>query len=264
MAAPTETRAAKAYCALLIPVAILLGTWLAWKGFYYGRLLPNSFYAKLGWDVSVNINGLIFLGRFFHWYLLWPVVVLGLGAMLVRRSLPDRRLTVPLLIVGAWFAYIISIGGDFMEFRFLVPVSPMLFLVVAYLIVVPLGSLLVRKPIVTAVVLTVFLASMSFVHARTFKGRTRDEALDSIPNLATFVGVYPGGDWSVIGKRLRAELEGSDAILAMTGVGALPYYSGLRTIDMWGLNDRVVAEHGNPAPPSDLRPGTEGPPRFSI
>jgi hypothetical protein len=137
----------------------------------------------------------------------------------------------------------------------MVPVSPMLFSVVAYLIVVPLGGLLVRKPIITAVVLTVLLVSMSLVHARTFKGRTRDETLDSIPEMATFVGVYPDGDWTTIGKRLRAELDGSDVLIAMAGVGAVPYYSGLRTIDMWGLNDRVVAEHGNPAPASYLRPG---------
>ncbi len=159
----------KAYCALLIPAAILLGTWLLWKGYYYGRLLPNSFYAKLGWDVSVNVNGLVYLGRFFHWYLLWPVIALCLVAMLVRGVLPDRRLIMPIFLVGAWFAYVIFIGGDFMEFRLLVPVLPMLFLVVGYLIVVPLGCLLVKKPVVVAVLLAAFTASISVVHARTFK-----------------------------------------------------------------------------------------------
>ena len=203
----------------------------------------------------MNVNGLVYLGRFLHWYLLWPVVALCLVAMIVRRSLPDRRLILPIVLVGTWFAYIIVIGGDFMEFRFLVPVLPMLFLVVGYLIVVPLGCRLLKRPVVVAVIFTAFLASMSFVHARTFSDMSRDETLDSIPYLSTFYGVYPDGDWTALGKRLRAELDGSDVLLATTAAGAIPYYSGLRTIDMWGLNDRVVVEKGNLAPATYLRPG---------
>ena len=235
---------AKAYCALLIPIAILLGTWLLWKGFYYGRLLPNSFYAKLGWNVSINVNGLVYLGRFFHWYLLWPVVALCLVAMIVRRSLPDRKLAMPIVLVGAWFAYIIAIGGDFMEFRFLVPVLPMLFLIVGYLVVVPLGCLLIKKPVAVAVLLTAFLGSISFVHVRNFRDMTGDKTLDSIPLLSTFYGFYPDGDWTAIAEPLRAECDASGVLIATTAAGAIPYYSGLRTIDMWGVNDRVVAQEG--------------------
>jgi arabinofuranosyltransferase len=245
----------RAYSALLLPLAVIVGTWLLWKSFYYGRLLPNTFYAKVGWDVSVNVNGLVYLGRFLHWYLLWPIVVLGLAAMVVRCSWPDRRLLIPGLLVGAWFAYIIAIGGDFMEFRFLVPILPILALVVGYLIVVPLGSQLVKRPLGAAAIFIVFSAAMSFSHARSFVNGTDDRTLDSVSSLATFYGVYPDGDWTAIGKRLREELGGSNVVLAMSSAGAIPFYSGLRTIDILGLNDRMVTEAGNLVPATFLRPG---------
>jgi len=41
----------------------------------------------------------------------------------------------------------------------------------------------------------------------------------------------------------------------MHPVGAIPYYSELETIDMWGLNDLWIARHGQEAPAAYPRPG---------
>jgi hypothetical protein len=43
-----------------------------------------------------------------------------------------------------------------------------------------------------------------------------------------------------VGKSLRGLL-GADASIALMPAGAIPYYSGLRTLDMLALNDPVVA-----------------------
>jgi hypothetical protein len=50
-------------------------------------------------------------------------------------------------------------------------------------------------------------------------------------------------------------LGATGAVLALHAVGAIPYYSGLRTVDMYGLTDRDIARHGMPAPPTYMRPG---------
>jgi arabinofuranosyltransferase len=241
------------YVILLLPALVAVGAWLAWKLWYYGLILPNTFYAKIA-DVLVPPNGLLFLGRFLHDYLLWPFLTLGAVAMVVARKRLPKALLPLLTAIVAWFAYIIWAGGDFMEFRFLVPVAPYLFVLVATLIVAT-GRELLGKPLLTLVGALAILLAASWRHATCFVGTTGDLALDSIPALATFYGVYPDRQWQRIGERLRHELGETDAIIATHAVGAIPYYSRLRTIDMWGLNDPTIARAGAPRPASFRRPG---------
>ncbi len=244
--------------ALALPLLAVVGPWMAWKWSYYGRLLPNSYYAKLGSDVSINTNGLVFLGRFLHWYLIWPPLAAGLLALGLRFRALDQRIGRPLLtailVVAAWSAYVVAIGGDFMEFRFLVPIAPLLFLLLAYLIWFALGATLLRRPLVTAAAVLLLLAGASAHHARSFKGMTADRTLDSIEALATFYDRYPDGDWTRIGTALKRALQGTEAILSTTAIGAIPFYSGLETVDQWGLNDLEIAREGNP-PLRSRRPG---------
>jgi hypothetical protein len=49
------------------------------------------------------------------------------------------------------------------------------------------------------------------------------------------------GIGSVLGRAFGAD---SMVLIATTAAGAIPYYSGLRTIDMLGLNDPWIARHG--------------------
>jgi hypothetical protein len=98
------------------------------------------------------------------------------------------------------------------------------------------------------------LASASYRHARSFDGVTEDKTLDSVPSLATFYGLYPHGDWDRIGDRLREELGGTKVIIATDAVGAIPYYSRIETVDLWGLNDTYVARQGRPVEENYRRP----------
>jgi hypothetical protein len=84
---------------------------------------------------------------------------------------------------------------------------------------------------------------------------TPDMTLDSINALATFYGQYPERDWKKIGAPLGRELAGTGAIIAVHAAGAIPFYSDLTTVDMWGLNDAEVAAYGSPPPPDYHRPG---------
>ncbi len=243
------------WVALVLPAALVLGPWLGWKLAYYGRLLPNTFYAKTGVTGAMVANGAIYIGRFLHWYRLWPVIAVGLAALAVRRRDLDARLLAPLVIVVSWLAYIMLVGGDFMEFRLLVPVTPFLFLLLAHLVCAQVAPLLRGQTALVALLVVALLAWSSVHHARTFRTQTADQALDSIPALADFYKVYPDGDWSVIGNALRRELATADALVALDAVGAIPWYSGLRTVDQLGLNDAFVAGHGLRADASYRRPG---------
>jgi hypothetical protein len=248
--------------ALVAPLLVILGTWFIWKLNYYGEILPNTFAAKVGGDGSGNNNGLLFLERFFHWYLIWPLAFAGgVGVLIGMRTASSdgerarpRRVWLLALPMLSWFAYIVFVGGDFMEFRFLVPVAPLVFILLAYLIHEGIGKA-TGYPLACAAAALVILGGASYRHATEFKGVSEDKTLDSIAALSTFYGNAPDGRWDRIGLRLRDDLAGSDAVLAIHAVGAIPYYSGLRTVDMWGLNDPWIARHGKEAPPEYPRPG---------
>ena len=114
----------------MVPLAIC-GGWLAWKLAYYGALLPNSYHAKVE-----GVRGLARQGMRFRADLRPSVCVLPsrwraflVGGWLAWERRLDRRvvavLAMPLLL---WLAYVVRVGGDFMEYRFLVPVLPLAFL----------------------------------------------------------------------------------------------------------------------------------------
>jgi len=251
---------AKALLACLaLPLIIVLGTWLLWKLDYYGSVFPNTFAAKIGGDGSATENGLRFLGRFFSWYALWPVFGAGLigwiaGRLTQRVDLPPASVGLLALPLVSWLAYVASVGGDFMEFRFIVPATPYLFILLAYLIHGGLGRTLGYPLTCTAIALAI-LGTASIRHANEFSGTSEDKALDSIATLGTFYGNAPTGNWSRLGDRLREDLRGTNARLALHPVGAIPYYSELETVDMWGLNDLWIARHGQEVPAAYPRPG---------
>jgi arabinofuranosyltransferase len=233
------------WAAAIAPALVLVGAWLVWKLAYYGDVLPNTFHAKVGVTAVSLAQGARYASAFLHAYWLWPLLV---AALVVRR-----RLTLAWAIALAWFAYVILVGGDFMEFRFFVPVLPALVTIVAELVTMPAPAR-VPAPGVRAIAAVALLAALSWRHAATFEG-AEDRSYDSIHELATFYGAVPDGNWSRVGTPLHDVLAGTGATLACNGAGAIPYYADLPTVDQLGLNDAWVARHGTPADPSYARPG---------
>jgi hypothetical protein len=232
--------------------ALPLAAWLIWKERYYGRLLPNTYYVKV--ESHFNPNGLVYAGRFLHWYLFWPFLAAAAAVLLARRRSPPRALLLPAVIVVTWVAYVIAVGGDFMEFRLFVPIAPFFLVLVGFAIVEVLGDAL-RRPLLITAGCTAILIGASILHARAFTGITDDQALDSIHMLSTFYGLYPDGQWSSVGGRLHAALGGKNVRIALHPAGAIPFYSDLDTVDMLGLNDLEISVRGALAPTIDRRPG---------
>ena len=257
--------------ALLGTFALLVGPWLVWKWHYYGALVPNTFHAKVvglpllrgAWYVALFfLLYLLFIPLLFDVAALWrvgrdlwarrisehgwsgptpprqPGRLRSLDAPALPNDAPQmRRIAQPVLLahlpVGLWIVYMIAVGGDFMEFRFLVPVLPVTMAIFA----VAMGASRLRYAVLTALVVA------SCLHAWTFDASPWKRGLASVPELQGYVAGERS--WCRIGAMLNREFrETPDIRIAVTPAGALPYYARLPVLDMLGLNEPYVARHG--------------------
>ncbi|MEE2663714.1 MAG: hypothetical protein VX681_06320 [Myxococcota bacterium] len=241
-----RARRGDAVAALLVPVALIIGVWFGWKLLYYGSVLPNSFAAKLtggGWVA----DGALQWGRFVLWYGVGPLIALFTIQAALAGKVPGRCgravLWVASALLASSFAYLTFAGGDFMEFRFLVPVAAYAYLALALLLDAGCARFGARGRGVVAAVTVSLLSLSSYAHSITFH-TDPDLRMDGIPQLGDFYGRYPDGAWDRIGSALARELAGTDAVIAVTAAGAIPYYSRLESVDLWGLNDRTIPTLG--------------------
>jgi hypothetical protein len=233
--------------ALAAPAAVIVGTWLVWKYSFYGRILPNTFDAKLGTIRPGTLaRGLAYLG----WLPLsygWLVVLAGLAVAASARGmrwmalLRVDRMALPLVVYGAlWAAYVVKVGGDIMEFRQLVPLIPLGILLIVHL------AYLVLSGTRGVAVAAAFLIAGSVFHGTQFPKYVRPPGIGMIPVLRQLGIADPNSNWRAMGIRLRDSLSpDSEVAIAVSPAGAIPYYSGLRTVDIIGLNDRWVARYGH-------------------
>jgi arabinofuranosyltransferase len=221
-----------AWTALAAPVLLIVGAWMLWRHGYYHRWLPNSYYAKASmFSLDILKGGLLYLFEFFRSYCLLPIVFLFL--FLFRKVFDGLEMDALAWICGLWFLYIVRVGGDFMEFRFIVPVLPILFIVTA----ATLRAL--ERPKIQAALVTMLLACSLF-HGATFRGTP---GVEPISKLRDYIS-NDGGRWKLVGEKLRELFPEGDVTIATTAAGAIPYYSKLPTIDMLGMNDTWVARRG--------------------
>ena len=228
--------------------------YFVWRWIYYGWFFPNTFYAKssgleLWWPGALYV--LDFLVQSQH-----LVVLMAIGAWL--RPIDDRRdarITGFALIVTLAFAlHVARVGGDFMALhRYLVPLLPLLALAAVrgaralsrrvLAARSPRAPLLLRSA--AAVFAAALLAQAVFVARDTLVPRI-EFGIDSVGLLRRY-----SDQWTLAG-RWFADHAPADASLAITAAGAIPYYSGLTTIDILGLTDEWIAHS---VPPSIPRAG---------
>ena len=108
--------------------ALVFGAYFAWRYHYYGALLPNTFYLKVGSEIDATERGLSYLRSFVEdrYY----VPCLAALAVLWPRHMIVRWL---LLWVLVHAYYVVYVGGDFYSgHRFLVVLLPALALLVGW------------------------------------------------------------------------------------------------------------------------------------
>lgn len=220
-----------------VPVLVIVVPWLVWKYDYYGSILPNTLSAKTGASIwQPYAYGLFYLAGFGAWY----------GAFLLigrwrkhRRSLFAIAGVAPAAVaVGIWCLYIVYVGADFMEFRFMVPILPFLALAAAHLI--DRFTSVWRETALIAV-LGLFSFSHHLIDQWAFPVFTFSQ-------LSHWPADYTGS-WHQMGGILGRAFPGGlerrgQPVLAVIPLGVIPYYSELPAIDMLGLADPYVAKHG--------------------
>jgi arabinofuranosyltransferase len=229
------------YFALLVPFIIIIAVYLIWKLDYYGNILPNTYYAKAAGQTSI-ISGLEYVGWFLTTY--WLFIFLFILIICAREffSLMNIKINILMFTILLWTLYIIKVGGDFMEFRFFVPIMPFIFIILIHII----NKLIHPQKLKLAFVLLIFTGS--FFHIFTFSYHS---GIESVKLLSSHL-IIPVENWIGVGKRLNDLFGKDDVKIATTAAGAIPYYSGLPTLDMLGLNDLHISRETNTVSP---RPG---------
>ncbi len=272
---------------LAVFFALFAPYWLGrWQ--YYHSFLPNSFHAKVSVDgpqaqVARGWRHLAqFLGVHLGWLVLLPPVVALLTAVLPTsaRSLNSRRTTadaVPESAVGSrlsavklfwttyfaaiiipYAAYIVYVGGDWSVGRFFVPLLPLFYLLFSTGLVdmwiwlrgftlQSLGTTAPKLGITGAILLAILLFSTS-----SWNGE-----------YGIFIGGFSARTATIaretMGKWLRANSP-PGTLIAVDAAGQVPYFSGLRAIDMFGINDWHIGRMNV----ATLGTGTPGHEKFDL
>jgi hypothetical protein len=235
---------------------LVIALHFAWRFSYYGSALPNTYYVKTGGGLGMWRQGAFGFAEFISEpaiAILMSAAFAGLLAGLFRRE--TRRaaaiMSVATLVHLVW---VVSVGDDGLsKYRFYVPiVGPIAFLVGLLFYdpgTVPLTRTERRRAerkglpigprsratwrdqtLAGLGALAIFIAvplSVSQFHS------------EFIPMLSGPMGQYLEGNIK-LGRHLAAT-RGPNTMIAVPSAGAIPFYSRLPTIDMYGLNDAHIA-----------------------
>jgi arabinofuranosyltransferase len=223
--------------------AVFLGLYLPyflWRYYYYGFLLPNTFYVKVTvrGSEAQHERGLRHVRTFVNVHLGWVLPLLILVPLLKRKF--SFWLTSLLALVVAYVAYIVYVGGDWSVGRFFVPIVPAAYILAATGLVEAYKSLqswiwevtkssrvlLILRFFAVSILATVLVALFSF---SSLNGEHRLFIVRFQAAKATHARV-------TMGKWLHDTVP-VDTFIAVDAAGQIPYYSGLPTLDMFGVND---------------------------
>jgi len=229
---------------LLLPIVTAL-TYEAWRLWYYGYPLPNSYYAKVQPSLSPASMAGTYSG-YFEPYLRTlggAGLVLGLAAVCVYR---DEKHASRFLafVLAAYSAYVLLVGGDWMAgYRFLVPIVPILLLLIingARYVKRGLGVELPKSRAVTvlSVCVAILLAVQQMNAGLGIMRRWRKHFAPWYAN-PTFDVREMVPYWE-ISTWLRQHSNDS-ALLATHQAGFIPLLTGLRTLDTGGLANEDLA-----------------------
>jgi arabinofuranosyltransferase len=215
-----------------VPVAIC-GGWLAWKFVYYGSLLPNTYRTKVEGMGGLTREGMRFVRTFLQAYAFYlPVACVPVGGWLAWEGRLDRRVIVAVAApMVLWIAYVVRVGGDFMEYRLLIPVLPLVFLA-TYWVMCELDARPARAALLTSIV----LAGGMWTYRSGYLPMPSGSPL-------TLQEIAVRHDWFEVGAVLRKAFAHSiQPRIAVVPAGVIPYLSRLPAVDMLGLNDPDVRD----------------------
>ena len=202
-----------------------------WRWSYYGLLLPLPFYIKAD---AGNLPGLDYVYSFINFTMTSLLILFATGILGNRKKILITNLIVFLYLTI--FIFVTPIMG--FDYRFLYPVLPLI-LVISGLGLIFLLKIPLVNTIWTIKSLGVIWISIVFIFIFSWNNVFRSNSIIS-KKLDYSHGLSV--NHIEIGQFLSTiDDENSQKTLVVTDAGALPYYSGWRTIDAIGLNDPIIA-----------------------
>jgi hypothetical protein len=227
---------------------LLVGPHLIWRRWYYGWWLPNTFYIKSSGGAGTWAQGGYYLMRFVEQLHLWvvpPLVALGLA--LRRERAAWALVGYGGLVTAVFVVYVASVGGDFMGlFRFALPIVPLVVIAAAN----GLRQALATVGRIPAAVVVLLLLGGHTAHGRLISERSLIIGADRGIDSPGFLRWYTA-DRAAIGKWFGKHALPDD-YAAVGGAGAQVWYSGMRSLDCYGLSDAHIAHEVKPV---SNRPG---------
>lgn len=215
-----------------------------WRWNYFGYLLPNTFYAKVDVGGSQVDRGLKYLSSFasdFGYWLAFP-----LAGVVTLRS---RSAALFAAIVLAHLAFVVFVGGDGLPmYRFFVPILGLLCLLVAWGGDEALRLLKFTSKSRVAVA-AVMVAACVWAARPNFTGVQYRYVQRDVQEVAA---------WSAIGAWFKENAQPMQTI-GVVPAGAIPWFSGMRALDLLGLNDTTIAHTVVP-----MGTGTAGHEKFNV
>lgn len=226
---------------LLLVLAIALPH-IIWKKAYYGYFLPNTYYAKEGGPLFLKTSwGMKYIKQLLTDFPNGILVILSLASFVFVIKFKTIFWTVPSIITAVFLGYIYYAGGDinFPYFRFFIHMMPVACLGVILFLV---GLFSVAKNKIILYVLLIFaIISGAFMIKKSVSIWK-----DLMPADWRYMRLTPlAGHWAnypEIGRWLKDNV-GNKGRVVMQDVGAIPYYSGVNTIDIIGLVNKELAHY---------------------
>ena len=251
-------------------LALFLGAQTLFRYFYYGELLPNTYYLKMsGYALAPRLLHGAYVFWQFVWHANWLLFILPFALLLWRR---DRAVLLPLLVFLGQAAYSVYVGGDAWEHRgganrYLALAMPLYFILFAAA-VQSLAELLFEKARASApqqtrllrILFSIGAALFIFAAMLNFNSLLGDRrSLERWALLRQPLFIEGNKEYVRIAQDLR-QITTPSAVIGVVTAGAIPYFSERPALDLLGKNDAFIARlkphhMGSPFNLEKFRPG---------
>lgn len=212
---------------VLVWLAIYL-PYFVWHLAYYGHPFPNTFYAKMGGEWRLFVQGLHRLGR---WTEELGSVVSMVFVLYVLIKSPCAYTRVMTAVIVSRVLLVLWSGGEVMgHHRFLAPAVP------AYWLLFQLGfskwlvCLSTQRGLMPRVLIVLLPLLCIFLFAKL---------LDTLPRCRQYADGLQRAHVT-LGKWIHSNTS-RQTVIAVGDAGAIPFYARRHTIDIMGLNDPHIA-----------------------
>jgi arabinofuranosyltransferase len=236
----------------LIPFAI----YFLWRWDYYGQLLPNTYYLKSGnfkFNSSSYYSFIKFITSVYTFPFLISVILIMLNVDNVWKEIKERGNEIFskqfLIIFLSLFIFSLVIIVRYLysdllmdySHRFFIPLIPICVLFIIKLFDLGFSNLKgisISNPLTSKVyILIAFVIVYFYFNSIIPKMKEEVEKASKMGQLLEDVHIKSG-------KFISTNFSKDNLLLVHADAGAIPYYSGLKTIDFGGLND-IYLSHRN-------------------